>query len=796
MKSVLHADVGDSNKTILYDSDYFLNTETDSRSPPPPNTPMARSWNGSQLHSSRPNMDVGSFKDQRHDWRPSYMRTMPSLSVDPNQQSNYRQSNRKLDLTGEMIFGTAPLAYKGMNTKVHYYKRDKNPQIIISKLFTLNNTAQVDIATRRTSFSSVNSDRSTTSFTAASSICEDNVSEQSSDDDHLSAASIYPPVLGLYQSTKRTRRFSQTNMENGIFSPTPLPTTRISPLENPVRQHTSRSVKFAVAIIITLQDKNETLYDFVFSHFALIENRLHQLQAVAFKQLYQYFKSHPPHSYLQPRKRSSSIFLSPNTFQKDMVLMEAANQFKASFFDLYQTPRIQEPLWLNMSTYPDRKSDYEASLIKELMALIQLYDTKSYNYFISTLLTGVLMHHLSWVNTVAPPEADIHAGCHHGNYDPLWAQLSDLYGFIGTPSRITRTLVIGLRPSLVRRILYILTYFIRCNEVFENTESRNSSSDSIFSHELDDTTDKFEDKIVRHLTGDVESIAIPNNNRNHLYSPSSVESTNSIKSSSKWYSEADDRPWSPDPFVVISSSSSSSLEVPSLTVSPSGSCPIAMPKSTVTRMEPDITPESNDTPTRTDRLFSKSYGRSLMASYCDSYKSDFILMGIPTLPSVAVLDNDLRTTLEQFTLSDSVSEASCLVIDTNNFKCRVLNHKLSETNTKKPNQGNWQVIGMSDLVHTMLVDMKEIFEQNNNDLSCSEQVINLMEDSLQLIYLHSTMLQDTVQDALQNGQEPLNSTSHLAETLGLHQNDIPLLLNVCSTYDTKMWDLQRNAFNK
>lgn len=60
-----------------------------------------------------------------------------------------------------------------------------------------------------------------------------------------------------------------------------------------------------------------------------------------------------------------------------------------------------------MSTYPDRKSDYEASLIKELMALIQLYDTKSYNYFISTLLTGVLMHHLSWVNTVAPPEADI-----------------------------------------------------------------------------------------------------------------------------------------------------------------------------------------------------------------------------------------------------------------------------------------------------------------------------------------------------------------------------------------------------
>lgn len=85
-------DVGDSNKTILYDSDYFLNIENGSRSPPA-NTPMARSWNGSQAHNSgRPNMEVGSFKDQRHDWRPSYMRTMPSLSIsDQNQHNNHRQ---------------------------------------------------------------------------------------------------------------------------------------------------------------------------------------------------------------------------------------------------------------------------------------------------------------------------------------------------------------------------------------------------------------------------------------------------------------------------------------------------------------------------------------------------------------------------------------------------------------------------------------------------------------------------------------------------------------------------------
>lgn len=93
-------------------------------------------------------------------------------------------------------------------------------------------------------------------------------------------------------------------------------------------------------------------------------------------------------------------------------------------------------------------------------------------------------------------------------------------------------------------------------------------------------------------------------------------------------------------------------------------------------MEPDITQqqpkthELNDIPshtTRIDRLYAKSYGRSLMASYCDTYKSDFVLMGIPTLPATSILDSDLRSTLEQFTLSDSVSEASCLIIDTNNL---------------------------------------------------------------------------------------------------------------------------------
>lgn len=140
-----------------------------------------------------------------------------------------------------MVFGTAPLAYKGMSTKVHY-KRDKEPQLVLSKLFTF---SPHDDVTRRTSFSSINSDWSTTSSTVGLPYGDDygrrststlsarsvSMDDQSSDDDrsYYSNSSIYPPVLGLRSSSKRSfnskrsRRFSQTSMENGVFQPMPLP---------------------------------------------------------------------------------------------------------------------------------------------------------------------------------------------------------------------------------------------------------------------------------------------------------------------------------------------------------------------------------------------------------------------------------------------------------------------------------------------------------------------------------------------------------------------------------------------
>lgn len=43
----------------------------------------------------------------------------------------------------------------------------------------------------------------------------------------------------------------------------------------------------------------------------------------------------------------------------------------------------------------------------------------------------------------------------------------DLYGSIGSPVRLSRTVVVGRRQELVQRLIYVLTYFIRCSELLE-----------------------------------------------------------------------------------------------------------------------------------------------------------------------------------------------------------------------------------------------------------------------------------------------------------------------------------------
>lgn len=60
------------------------------------------------------------------------------------------------------------------------------------------------------------------------------------------------------------------------------------------------------------------------------------------------------------------------------------------------------------------------------------------------------------------------------------------------------------------------------------------------------------------------------------------------------------------------------------------------------------------------------------------------------------------------------------------------------------NNGHWNAISMSNLVHDMLIEITEIYARQG--IESAERLFDIMEDRLQLIYLYSTMLQDYVQE--------------------------------------------------
>ncbi|KAK2542808.1 Fnip2 isoform A [Columba livia] len=116
--------------------------------------------------------------------------------------------------------------------------------------------------------------------------------------------------------------------------------------------------------------------------------------------------------------------------------------------------------------------------LKEFTFLIEQINK---NQFFAALLTAVLTYHLAWVPTVMPVDhlplkafsekrtsQSVNMLAKSHPYNPLWAQLGDLYGAIGSPVRLTRTVIVGKRKELVQRLLYVLTYFIRCSELQEN----------------------------------------------------------------------------------------------------------------------------------------------------------------------------------------------------------------------------------------------------------------------------------------------------------------------------------------
>ncbi|XP_015200063.2 folliculin-interacting protein 2 isoform X2 [Lepisosteus oculatus] len=443
----------------------------------------------------------------------------------------YTRAASDVNMLGEMMFGSVAMSYKGSTLKIHYIRSP--PQLMISKVFS----ARVGSSAGSTnmlqdSFEYIHQEsmvgkscpnqRSfggyrngcsigllqlyssrllsstpdaapfrlirSASFFAAHSTPVDMPSRGHNEDRDsgiarsasLSSLLVTPlpspsnsfssSCASSYQ--RRWLRSQTTSLENG-----PVPrwcneeTFSLSDETCGSNPAMIRRKKIAVSIIFSLPEKdseNRSFQDFFFSHFPLFESHMNKLKTAIEKAMISCRK-------IAESSQRVQIYLCR--------VMDALGEFRTKIWNLYMAPRITEPVWLTMVSQTAEKSQLCQRFLKELTLLTE---QTSKNQFLSALLTAVLTYHLAWVPTVMPNDhppikafsekhtsksVDMLAKSHP--YNPLWAQLGDLYGAIGSPVRLARTVILGKRRELVQRVLYILTYFIRCSDLQENIMSGN-----------------------------------------------------------------------------------------------------------------------------------------------------------------------------------------------------------------------------------------------------------------------------------------------------------------------------------
>ncbi|XP_023177125.2 uncharacterized protein LOC111603677 isoform X2 [Drosophila hydei] len=222
-----------------------------------------------------------------------------------------------------------------------------------------------------------------------------------------------------------------------------------------------RRPRLGLAVCITMSESfEEEMELFCSEHIALLESMLSRLRAST------------EHAYINHKN-----FLQ--------IMFQAWQDTQQWFSDLFTAPRIKTPVWLSITTSGSKYSKTVAErFIKELCDLLSFADTKDSNFFISTMLTGILTYHLGWVATVSAfnssssrrssasasaaaieQRAKLLQVSQKHPYNALWAQLGDLYGAIGMPPKLARTIIYGSEKMWVEKLLNVLTYFIRCSEV-------------------------------------------------------------------------------------------------------------------------------------------------------------------------------------------------------------------------------------------------------------------------------------------------------------------------------------------
>jgi len=403
-----------------------------------------------------------------------------------NNDSNKKQNSDWKNLT-ELIFGTAVTNRKSSTILKVHELRDSN-QLLISNVFTTK--------APRTKFNSENSlaESEQENFflqnrnTSRRKACTLPNSTQFYCNPINYSDSLFGNPKCFHSSLKSHQMI---NKNNNIQCSTDLRTSSKKEMTRKKCTVKRRNKYLAFGLLCQLESSNTNSFiKFFYENFPLFENHLNCLKS---------------------KVEAAVVYNgSSKPFVNTQMIKQALNDVADKFNILYATPRLPDIMWskINIPNLPqDDLNEAENTIISQISQLIVNPENKTVNKnrlnFTCSLITSVMTNHLGWVSSVAHSDTEEVVDVNFDDiqmYNPLLAQLRDLYGAVDYPSKICKTVISGLNKETVLLILTIVSYFIRCARIKETVKVPDILTPEFFErsskNNFDNTTDSLDLTLV------------------------------------------------------------------------------------------------------------------------------------------------------------------------------------------------------------------------------------------------------------------------------------------------------------
>ncbi|KAJ1365042.1 hypothetical protein KIN20_025253 [Parelaphostrongylus tenuis] len=374
----------------------------------------------------------------------------PNAQLSTCKKFQLLKRRRDIPTISQMLFGAMPTALGSDAFKIHTITEDQ--RLLISRIFGIPRINSRDMRGAVDSLDSSDSESQSQYITDVSHL---RFLQKLSNECEMQVCNSKTTPMKLVRFHRRLQQDCHVIVDYRCHIKTSLCETvwksrsRLSSCGSQTDDEHTRQV--GLGILLNTSEK-----DFLFQHIPLVEAEISRLEM----------------HVTNAATNSSTFFINVNKAWQD---------FCESICLLHNAPRLRHPVWLSLLECDQNENFVVADFCQQLMRLVEKLDTKHTKFFLSNVVSTVLMHHMSWVASVAPPlhapthlqEKNLLVGSIHNDeapympYNAQIAQYLEISGSVGSAHRMAKTVVSGVDCDLIASILQVLSYFIRCSAIHQ-----------------------------------------------------------------------------------------------------------------------------------------------------------------------------------------------------------------------------------------------------------------------------------------------------------------------------------------